>query len=438
MYKTTYKRIYHVLLPILVGWFGMSVFAQTAPNLTFKLNEDGSHFVKGNVLTQVWTRYADYNDGTTYNTYAKDHGLDIGIRRYRIQLQGQLTDRAYFYSQFGENNFHASSNRQAGFYVLDAMGEYALVKNKLEVGGGLSSWTGFSRFSAPAVGAIMGVDAPLHLQATNDVNDQFVRKLTIFAKGQIHNWEYRVSLAEPFDIQKSSAANQPALSETASFSPLPAKKQWNGYLSYSFLEHESNKTPYRVGSYLGTKKIFNIGGGIVYQPDAMWRLDEDGGTTFSNLLLAGVDFFYDAPIGEEGAMISAYLNVSHTDFGKNYLRQLGAMNPGTGNDDKTILNGAGNNFPGYGTGNNAYVQVGYKFKKPLFETASLMPYASVLYADYEALNDPVAFYDVGLNFLLPSHVSKFTVAYQNRPIFDTAGDLLHRKGALILQYQVSL
>jgi hypothetical protein len=35
-----------------------------------------------------------------------------------------------------------------------------------------------------------------------------------------------------------------------------------GYFEYQFLDQEANVLPYKVGSYLGTKKVFNIGGFI--------------------------------------------------------------------------------------------------------------------------------------------------------------------------------
>ena len=38
---------------------------------------------------------------------------------------------------------------------------------------------------------------------------------------------------------------------------------------WQFLEKESNQTPYMIGSYLGKKRVFNIGAGFQYQKDAM-------------------------------------------------------------------------------------------------------------------------------------------------------------------------
>jgi hypothetical protein len=56
---------------------------------------------------------------------------------------GQLSDRIFVYAQFGENNFNNISDRKLGFFVHDAYGEYAVLKDKLSVGAGLS---GVERF----------------------------------------------------------------------------------------------------------------------------------------------------------------------------------------------------------------------------------------------------------------------------------------------------
>lgn len=424
-------------LLLLVSTSSISL-AQTLKNGKFYLNEDGSHFVKLTLLTQVWARSLSYNPGSTVFGYAKDKGVDFGIRRYRVQFMGQLTDRVFVYSQFGENNFNAISDRKVGFFVHDALGEYALVKNKLSLGMGLTAWSGLSRFSAPSVGAILGVDAPLFLQSTNDVTDQFLRKLSVYAKGKLGKLDYRLTVADPMAIQKTTLPITPSVNST--FSPKPPKKQWNGYLMYQFLDQESNQTPYMVGTYLGKKKVFNIGAGFVYQPDAMWHLPSATATAdqavMSNMLQLAADVFYDAPTNKNGEAISLYGNVTHFDFGPNYTRNLGAMNPANGTTNTAIMNGGGNGYPAFGTGNAVYAQAGYKLKDNLIGKTTLMPYASIHHANYDRLQSGMNYYEAGVNFLLDGQTSKFTLGYQNRPIFSTDGVQTDRKGALIAQYQV--
>ena len=404
----------------------------------FYLNEDGSNYVKLTFLTQAWLRSAEYNPGTTINGVAKSSGTDIGIRRYRIQLYGQLTDRVFAYSQFGENNFNNISDRKLGFFVHDAYGEYAVDKTMLSIGAGLSGWSGLTRFASPSAGSILGIDAPIYQQSTADATDQFLRKLSVFAKGKIGRLDYRILMAQPMAIQKSAgwtAAN--SISQNAQFSANPPAMQFNGYFMYQFKDQEGNMTPYNTGTYLGKKKVFNIGAGFIYQKGAMWRLNETATDTInSDLLHLAADIYYDAPVGSKGQAVSLYASVTHADYGKRYLRNLGPMNPANGNSDVSVLNGAGTAFPMFGTGTVAYLQAGYKFKDDLIGKTTLMPYVSMQYADYERLNDNMAYYDVGINWLLAGHTSKFTISYQDRPVFNIAGERTSRNGAVVAQYQV--
>jgi hypothetical protein len=402
------------------------------------LNEDGTNYVKFTFLTQAWLRAADYNPGTTINGIAKSSGTDIGIRRYRVQLYGQLTDRVFAYSQFGENNFNNIAGRKLGFFVHDAYGEYAIDKTMLSAGIGLSGWSGLTRFSAPSAGSIMAIDAPLYQQTTNDATDQFLRKLSVFIKGKIGKLDYRLQMAQPMAIQQSAgwtAAN--SISMNSQFSANPPNMQWNGYFMYQFKDQEYNLTPYNTGTYLGAKKVFNIGAGFIYQKDAMWRLNETATDTISsNLVQLAGDIYYDAPIGSKGSAVSLYGSVTHSDFGKGYLRNGGAMNPANGNNNAEILSGGGTAFPMYGTGTVAYMQAGYKFEDNLIGSTTLMPYVALQYADYDRLKDSMAFYDAGVNWLLAGHTAKFTLSYQNRPVFNTAGDETERKSAVVAQFQV--
>lgn len=399
------------------------------------LNEDGSNYVKATFLTQAWFRHMNYNPGTTIFGNEKDKGADIGIRRYRVQLYSRITDRIFIYSQFGQNNFNNIADRKAGFFVHDAVAEYAIDKKRFAIGMGLTGWSGLCRFSSPSVGTIMGIDAPLYEQSTNDVTDQFLRKLSIYAKGKLGKLDYRVTMAHPMAIQKS--ANYTAgISAQSTYSPKPPKMQWNGYFQYQFLDQESNETPYTTGTYLGKKKVLNIGAGFQCQPDAMWHTTESGDTTYSPMVLLSGDVYYDAPVGQKGAAVSVYGNVAYYNLGTNYLRSAGAMNPANGNNNPAILNGAGNAYPNVGTGMIYYVQAGYKLKDDLIGKTTFLPYVSWQYADFERLKHSMSFVDAGVSWLLPSHISKLSIAYQNRPIYQTDGTQIDRKGGFVVQYQV--
>jgi hypothetical protein len=410
--------------------------AQVLKDGKLTLNEDGSHYVKFTMVNQAWLRNTTLNEGSTIFGYAKKNNRDIGIRRFRIQFYGQLTDRVFIYSQI-----NGISDRKFGFFIHDAVGEYAVVKNKLSFGGGLTAWSGLARFASPSAGSILGVDAPLYQQSTNDVTDQFLRKLSVYAKGKSGKFDYRLVLSNPMAFQKAASYNSVLSVDIANFSSKPPELQWNGYFQWQFLDQESNLTPYLTGTYLGKKKVFNIGAGFVYQPKAMWTLAANKvDTVETNMVQLALDAYYDAPVGENGQAISAYASVGYFDFGKNYIRNIAAMNPANGTTRKDVMNGSGNGFPGYGTGNVIYAQVGYKFKDNLIGKTTLMPYVSLQHSNYERLNQGVNYWDVGVSWLLNGHTSKLTLAYQDRPVFLTDingnGELSNRKGSTIIQYQV--
>src|SRR5436190_7104842 len=135
------------------------------------LNPSGSNYLKISGLVQVWAREMEYNPGSNIFGYPKSSGADIGIRRFRVVMMGQITDRIFFFSQFGQNNINAVSDRKLGFFVHDAWGEYSLHKTKLSMGAGLSVWNGLSRFSSSSGARAVGIDSPLFLNTTVDVID---------------------------------------------------------------------------------------------------------------------------------------------------------------------------------------------------------------------------------------------------------------------------
>jgi hypothetical protein len=430
--------------------------------LKYLLNEDGSTFIQFAGLVQTWVRFNGSNPGTTVNGGQAPRTFDIGIRRVRFQLIGQLTDRIFFYSQFGMNSFSYLSQRKFGFFIHDALGDYAIVPKKLSLGAGLGSWIGPLRFSSPAVASLMGYDAPLFQQTTNDLNDQFVRRPLVYAKGKLGKLDYRVSVSKPLLVNPTAnpaiPGGQASVSllgtlpnEVSTFSVRDPNPQFNGYFSYQFLDQEANALPYATGTYFGAKKIFNLGGGVQYQNQAMWhkKLNTTTGTVdtvSTSYLTGGVDVIYDAPLNKNnGTAISLYASWLYSDYGPNYIRNFAPMNPA---DGRSIAggyynSGGGASFPINGTGNTMYAQAGYKFKNNLLgNSGTLMPYVLTQWSKYNNFQEWMITYDVGINWLLKGHNSKFTLNYGNRPFYlqKLATDPVvqyTRRGTLILQYQVS-
>ncbi|MDA9938066.1 hypothetical protein N9D34_00450 [Salibacteraceae bacterium] len=123
----------------------------------FNLNDDGSHYIRLMGLGQYWLRYTDMNPGSMiYNTPVNQY-TDMGIRRLRFHLLAQINDYVLFYAQFGLNNFGFNSQQFQGAFFHDALGEIKVIDDKLSIGGGLTAWSGLSRYSTLGVGSIMSL-----------------------------------------------------------------------------------------------------------------------------------------------------------------------------------------------------------------------------------------------------------------------------------------
>lgn len=404
------------------------------------LNDDGSRYVQMTGLLQVWLRNTQMNPGTTINGYPTNSYSDVSLRRLRFQTYGQLTDRVFFYAQFGQNNFNFHSAKYQGSFFHDAVGEFMIDKQKLSLGAGLTGWSGLTRYASPSVASILPLDAPLYQQATNGVNDQFLRKLSVYAKGQLGQLDYRLAISQPMTVTGApTGVTQPA-SGDFSFSNQPPKKQLQGYIKYMFLDSESNLTAYQAGSYLGSKKVFNIGAGVIYQKDAMWALTPSGVVENQAMALYGVDVFYDSPLSESTAL-TAYAAFTNYDFGQGYVRSVGVNNVATGG---TIPGpgGYGGAYPMIGTGTTVYGQVGYLFGQNLItQGGKLQPFAALQRSNYDFSADNVTMFELGANYFIHgSHGNKLSLVYQGRSVFILQNGAQVKdgsKGMTVLQYQVS-
>ncbi|MEJ1240355.1 hypothetical protein WBG78_19595 [Chryseolinea sp. T2] len=415
--------------------------------MRLKLNEDGSHYLKVTFLNQVWLRYNDSNPGTTVMNEPAANTFDIGLRRTRLQFYGQLTDHVFFYTQFGLNNFNFlaqnAGNRKLVAFFHDALGEYKVWKDNdwLKLGGGLTIANGLSRFSQPSVSTIMTMDVPVFAQATVDQTDEFSRKLSIYARGQLGKFDYRVVLSDPFPIT-TNGATPPPIGPSATFSQTGHHKQYQGFFMYNFFDKESHVTPYMAGSYLGKKKVFNLEAGFITQKAALWTSPDNGTTiNYHNMNIWSVALFYDAPVSvEKGTALSAYAGYFDFDYGPNYLRYNGIMNPANGIVNGPYSGSQGNAFPMFGTGKVIYAQIGYLLKKDLLgDVGTLMPYASLMTANYDRLSDQMNVIDVGVNWLIKGNNSKISLDYQSRTVYETSGNDLVKstnKGQVVLQYQI--
>lgn len=414
--------------------------------LKLNLNDVGDHYIKATFLNQIWFRYNQSNPGTLVLSVPKTETFDVGLRRTRFQLFGQLTDRVFFYFQFGQNNFNYLSqnagNRKFQVFFHDALGEYRITQGSenLIVGGGLTITNGLSRFSQPSIGTISTLDVPVFAQATVDQTDEFSRKLSVYARGQVGKLDYRIALSDPFPIT-TNGQPAPPLSSNATFSQRGHTLQYQGFFIYNLFDKEPHTTPYMTGTYLGKKRVLNLEAGFISQGNATWTR-ESVDTVYHAMNLLSAAIFYDAPVNKEkGTAINAYAGYFNYDFGPGYLRYNGIMNPASSVPvgGPYPAGSQGNAFPMFGTGSAWYSQLAYLMKRDLLGEGTLMPYLSIMSADYNRLDKPMNVYHVGVNWLLNGHTSKITLDVQDRPYYNQVGTDLIREGRrkqCVVQYQI--
>lgn len=387
--------------------------------------------IKWNVRAQIWLRYSDLNEGSTINGEQTSSYTDVSLRRLRIPLTAQITPKLYFYSIFGGNNYNYKSSNFP-FRVLDMYAEYAFSK-KFEVGFGKSGWQGLNRWNVRSNKTLMGLDSPIFALNTVNKADDIGRVLGVWFKGQVGKVDYRLSLGNPILVTSIPTGK-------VDFANNRPRIKTSSYVKYQFFEHESNKSAYQTGTYVQAKKVFNIGAGFQFQEKAM----SDGDallpeTNLYDMKHWAVDSFLNLPLNNGGA-ITAYAGFYDYDFGKDYMRNVGANNPTTGGG--TDYNGAGVAFPMIGTGTTFYTQFGYAFKKTkVFDYPMVIqPNIAIQSSDWDALNERMVVYDFTVNFLMNgTHGNKLSLGYQHRPIFDAATmQQKDYKGMAVLQYQISL
>jgi hypothetical protein len=253
-------------------------------------------------------------------------------------------------------------------------------------------------------------------------------------------------LSDPFPVS-SAGVTLPAISDASNFAQKGHQLQTQGYLIYQFFEHENNTTPYMTGTYLGTKKVFNIAIGGMLQNDAMWKKGAANDTLYQAMKHVAIESFLDMPVNKaKGTAISAYAGYFITNYGTNYLRYNGIMNPANGTtlSASNSISGQGpvygNAVPMFGTGKVFYTQLGFLLPADLIKKGQFMPYASATLASYDRLNDhPTNTFNAGINYLIAGHKAKITLDWQNRPTYAVENGTIEnaaRRNSLTMQYQI--
>ena len=394
-----------------------------ATKLQVSLNDDGSLYLRFAAWLQVWARAMELNPGTTVLGNADDWYGDVAIRRARFLVFGKIFPKTTLLMHFGVNNQSFRNARKPQLYVHDAWAEFEAVEKKLSIGAGLLYWNGISRMTNASTITFMSLDAPISNWPTIERTDQFARQMGVYAKGKLGGFDYRVAVVRPFstsvpDLTPGGPGNYNNAANTFGYS---------GYFQYQFWDEESNTLPYAVGTYIGKKRVLNIGAGFHVQPKGIAEADAGGAIDEKTLIIGSADFFVDAPIKRNKKhALTAYAAYYYMDFGRDALRNIGIMNPADPGS------GGGNAYPTLGTGHTGYMQLGWLLPCQVNDIR-FQPYVLSQISGFDALNDPMIQYGIGINMFLHGHNAKITLQYQDRPIFDTAGDADSRGSEFVLQ-----
>ena len=387
--------------------------------LTLKLTDDGAKYIRFIIWNQFWLRTNDLS--------AEDADLRVNprLRRTRVLMFSQISPRFLIMTHFGANSEFASGlhplgeSDQVSLFMHDAWGEYRLLDDKLYAGLGVHYWNGLSRLTSQSTLNMMTLDAPIFNWAQLGLSDQFARHLGGYIKGELGDFNYRVSLndALPTSLDNFRSAGNPmptaeqAVYRGAELSPDNGNRLVaQGYFNYELFDSESTKLPYFVGTYLGKKRVLNVGAGFFHhtggtvtgemvEEDDVMVLDD--GAEFHDVNHFAVDVFYDAPIGANGAALNLLGAFYNYDFGPNYVKS--AANPNSH----------------IATGSVSYIQAGYLLPGE-GATDRFMPYASFSYATPENFDDPATTLKLGMNYFMNGHNSKLSLEYENlnTPIAD--------------------
>jgi hypothetical protein len=365
--------------------------------MVIKMNEDGSKFTRVILWGQAW-----FQDFEGHN---RNDGFSL--KRGRVLMYSQINDRFLVLTHFGVNNVNAHNMTSAGksddvqLFLHEMYMQYKVVDKYLNIGAGIHNWGGISRLNGQGTINMMTLDNNRASWSTLGLSDQFANHLGVFFNGTAGKFAYRLNVSDALVKTLDGTSQTVLLPNQEKYLGKAlldkGKYSFSGYVDYQLLDKENLALPYRVGTYLGGKKIFNIGAGFFTQPNAIVKTNALAEVSSKGATHLNVDAFYDAPIGTNNAAITAYAQFQNSKMGDNYV--FGDV---------------------VGNGNQFYGHFGYLIGKDNMEGTHkyrnrLQPYVAYSYRDFTALPKAAQDYRVGCNFYLDGHNAKITAEYQNSP-----------------------
>lgn len=391
------KFQFFILCMLFIGLHSM--YSQGSPDynggLKVKFDEEGKKYLRIISWAQM---QANYN-----NDAADDQSkLNFNLRRARVLMFAQINEKFLILTHFGLNSLNSGTMSPVGkgegsqLFMHDVWAQYNISKDHV-IGGGLHYFNGISRLNNQSTLNMMTLDNNRQSWSTIGLTDQFARHIGVFAKGKFGKLQYRVAINDA--ITNGLDARDPELNGSAVYGgkrllgSKDAGKAYAGYFDFQLMDQESNFLPFKVGSYLGGKKVFNIGAGFFMHPNGSVFMDSNGDLQGQDVSILAVDAFYDAPLSDDGSAITAYATFQSNDYGKDYL------------------------YSAYGTGSMIYGHVGYVFAGDKAKTR-FQPYISYGSNSYDAVDDNRNILGLGLNAYMSGHNSKLTLEYNNQKFGD--------------------
>ena len=382
---------------LLLGVFFLSLqvmYSQGSPDykggFKIKFDEEGKKYLRLISWAQVQATYNNDAAATSSKT-------SFNLRRARVLMFSKINDKFLILTHFGLNSLNSSTLSPTGkgtgsqLFLHAAWAQYNLDKNH-SIGGGLHYFNGISRLNNQSTLNMMTLDNNRQSWATIGLSDQFARHIGIFMKGKFGKLQYRVAIndaiANGLDTRVPATNGEVAYGGVNLLGTKDSGKTFAGYFEYNILDQESNFLPYKVGTYLGSKKVFNIGAGFFLHPKGSVKMDS-GNLVGEDVSIFAVDAFYDAPLGDDGSAITAYATYQSNNYGENYL------------------------YSAYGTGNMVYTHLGYVFADDKTKTR-FQPYASYGSNSYDATSNNRNVLGLGVNAYMSGHNSKLTLEYKNQ------------------------
>ena len=376
-------------------FLSFKIVPQGSPNydggIKVTLNEDGKKYIRIISWAQVQATYTDQVAENASNT-------SFNVRRARILMYAQLNSKFLILTHFGLNSLNATNMSPIGkgeasqLFFHDVWVQYQIAKNHT-VGAGLHYFNGISRLNNQSTLNFLTLDNNRQSWSTLGLSDQFIRHVGVFFKGNIGKLQYRLAINDAIinglDARNPMNNGDAVYGGTRILGTKEAGKTFAGYFDYNFLDQESNFLPFKVGSYLGEKRIFNLGFGFFSHPNGAVIADNQGNIFGENVSIFGLDAFYDAALSDDHSSITAYAVYQHNNYGKNYL------------------------FNAYGTGSMMYSHVGYTFAGDSSKTR-FQPYISFANNSYDATQDNRTIFGLGANAYFNGHNSKLTLEYQHQ------------------------